>query len=351
MPAAPSSATVRTTLLSSPIAYGAVDAETGRIPLPERLLIAPWGESKDLDGRPVIVDEHTATVLAANQAAIGRSEVALDFEHNTFQPRTEPQPVAGYGSLEVVTGEGIYYLPSADAWTPDGLSSYQAKHYRDLSPTVIRDESDRVVALHSVALTRAGQIEGLRAYTLSAASLEALATRLAAPGTGSGDKFRRILCKLLGQPEDCTDEELIAAVEKREPAKTESDPTPMSAASQAESQETKPAAPAVPTGEPAPLSAEQRLDLLERRQLLAEAKAAGKIIPLSAEACDKLPLEHLRTVIDGLAAEQVPLQGKTTDKPGDPPKVDALSAEESEVCRRLGLTEEAYRKANPTAAA
>lgn len=324
--------TVRRDPLASlilPIPLGEAD-ETGRIPLPESLVIATWGESRDLKGDPVIVNEKTASVLAANQAKLGREEVALDFEHNTWDKKTpEPKPVASYGTLSVQEGVGIIWTPLAESWTPEGTSYYTGKHYRDISPTVYRDENGVVIGIHSVALTRAGQVSHLKAYSLSASSadLAALSADIKSDTSTTMD-YQALLAKLLGiSPDDLagmTEEDIIAkadalaaAAAPKEEKKEETEPTPMSA----------------------------RLDAIERTQLLQDAKLAGKIIPLSAEAFNALPLSAAKALIDGLESGKVPTSARTSETVDDA-KPKALSADEKEVCKQLGLTEEQFRKGN-----
>jgi phage I-like protein len=303
---------------------------TGPLALPERLLILPWGESRALDGAPVIVNDHTLAALAANQAKIGAGEVPLDFEHNTLPGEkgkaAEPKPVAGYGALSAVAGEGIYYTPVS--WTDLGEKFYTGGHYRDLSATPLLAKDGTVLAIDSVALTRKGQIEGIRAF--SADSLKALSALLCPeeePETESPmDPFKAALLKLLKLPETATDEEITAAVTAAE-----------------KGGEGKPG----DVGAPTPLSADARLDAMERRLILDGAKAAGKILPLSVEVANRLPVETLRTVVDGLTPGQVPVNGIT---PADGAEGDvqpkALSASESEACNLLGVDPKRYREVN-----
>lgn len=319
--------------------------------LPTELVIAPWGASRALDGTPVIVNERTAAVLSANQDEIGRAEIALDFEHNTFdgpdatpaeRHAKEPRKVAGYGALSVIPGKGIVYLPLADAWTPEGIEHVTGKHYRDLSPVPILDEeTGEVIAMHSVALTRAGQIPTLRAYSANA-DLTRCLKALSADSTDPTDndmKFRAIACAALGLPVTATDEEIVAAGEKK-PA------------------ETPGAAPGAPSVIAMSADLDARLKAIEagqvasqRQAIVDKATAAGKAIPLSADAIAKLEPATLQTIVDGLEAGAVPMSSNTPgkdqgDKLGTP---KALSAEEAEVATRLGISAEDYRKANPEA--
>nr|WP_246417968.1 phage protease [Haloferula luteola] len=301
--------------------------ETGRIPLPESLVIAKWGESRDLEGRPVIVNEKTVAVLAGNQARLGKNEIALDFEHNTFRKDLpEPKPVAAYGALSVMEGVGIVWTPAADSWTPEGTKFYTGKHYRDLSPTVHRDADGVVIGLHSVALTRAGQIDDLRAYA-TAMSAEASPLSTDTTPTTMDTNHSAILAKLLNVSTDdlnsMKEEDIVAKFDalSKPDAPEKEETTPMNADA---------------------LSA--RIDLLEKRNLLSEAKLAGKAIPFSAEAAEALPLSTLKTVLKDLKPGEVPTAAATSKQHGDEGRPKALSAEESEVIKQLGISEDEYRK-------
>ncbi len=143
--------------------------------LPSRIKVLDWGKNKTLDGE-ITFDEQSAQVFYANQKSIGRTYAPLDFNHNTvpgtmaYKNDKEPRAVAGYGVPTIAPGDGLYY--EYMQWTPSGVKS--AKDFADLSPAVITDDDNRVIGLHSTALTPAGAIEGLSFY--SAESIDALKT-------------------------------------------------------------------------------------------------------------------------------------------------------------------------------
>lgn len=306
-------------------------AQKGRIPLPERLLVLPWGESRALDGSPIIVDDQVAATFAANMAKTGLDEIALDFQHGTWKADTAadspqaPVRVAAYGVCEVEPGKGIYFRPTA--WTPEGEEFYTGRHYRDLSPTPFRDDAGRVLALHSVALCRQGQIAGLHAFGAPVlAGAIPLSTDNPTMDTSESDlDFRTLLLALLGlDAETATDEDIVSAAQ----AKAAGEPM------------------AVPAPEPEKKTADPmaaRLDQMERDLILAQASAAGKIIPLSADAVSALTPAQLRETVASIPAGIVPMKSATpaADPPAGP---KPLSADEKEVCRQLGLTEDQYRK-------
>jgi phage I-like protein len=309
-----------------PLAAGAA-APAERLPLPDKILIAQWGEATALDGSPVIVGDTTLAVLSANQLKIGREEIPLDFEHGSLDPKTEPVPIAAYGTLEIEKGIGIWLRLST--WTPEGASYYSGRHYRDISPTVIRNDQGEIIGIHSVALTRSGQLAGLHAFSAgtAAASLKALSTTPEPETTPqTTTAMRDLLLALLGLPETATDEDITAAATAK-----------ISAMSSAAGDDAPPA-------EPEPMSA--RLDAIERRQILDGAKAAGKVIPFSAELAEKMELKTLSAIIDGLTPGQVPTAPKSPTTEGSPqPK--ALSADQLAICKQLGVSPARYREVNP----
>ena len=194
-------------------------------------------------------------------------------------------------------------------------------------------ENGVVIAVHSVALTRAGQVEGLRSYS-AASDIQHSIKRLSASSDNTDPamekKFRAIACAALNLPETATDEELIAAGEKKEKATT--------------------------TEVPLSADLDKRLKAIEEGQvqtqrdaIVTKASAAGKVIPLSADAISKLDPGTLQTIVDGLEAGAVPLAANTPEGKGGEGKksIKALSAEESEVAARLGISAEKYREHNP----
>ena len=129
--------------------------------LPKRIKILNWGDNPNCHGKRVNVGPLFAKCLAA--ATYPYRKVALDFEHNTFpgtaayKESSEPRPVAGFGTVEVVEGKGVYLTMSA--WTPDGEK--MAVNFADVSAGAVTDKDGNVVAVASVALCRAGAVDGM----------------------------------------------------------------------------------------------------------------------------------------------------------------------------------------------
>lgn len=145
---------------------------------PKRLKLFAWGENDSTKGK-FIVNDTTLAALPVNQRALGFETVALDFEHNTvpgspeYLRTQEPRPVAGFGSIEVVKGEGLF-LNAVEWRKPESRNEF-----KDLSPTVGTNASGEVTFVHSVALCRNGSVFDLTIET--AAALSALLHKPTAP--------------------------------------------------------------------------------------------------------------------------------------------------------------------------
>jgi phage I-like protein len=196
------------------------------------------------------------------------------------------------------------------------------------------------VAVVSVALCRNGAVPGAE---FRESTLHSTTTGGQAPRTPSNENpqqhphkenamdYKAILLKLLGLPEDASDEAVADAVEKLNQAKAP-----------------EPAPEPNPAGGVAPLAAridalERRADKAEKDAILARARAEGRVVALSAEAVAKLSPQDLEETVAKTPAT-VPLSAVT---PGAV-REKAPKAEESEEERRVremcGLTREEVEK-------
>lgn len=297
--------------------------------LPQRVKILSWGENIGrTTGKLILVDEESASALPRNQELVACERVPMDYVHQSLKghPNFQPDPrhSPGSGIIEVVPGDGIYL--AALEYTPNGLQ--HAASYQDVSAVVHLDAKKRPLWISSVALTQTGDVAGME-FKEAVAALAALQTPLDPQPETKKDMdtpYKAILLKILGLPETATDEEIQAAAEPK-PAAPE-DTAAMSALDNRL------------------INLERYRETQERERLLDAAKAAGKVVPLSAELCMQTPVAVLSAMIDGLPAGEVPLQGaKSEEKPGK--ETVALSADETAAAKALGLSAEDYRKANP----
>jgi phage I-like protein len=328
------------------LAAVSLSGATGEGELPTRLVVAPWGEHDARKRGLVRVNQRTLDGFNAAQSSLRLDRVAIDFEHNTVpgtpahEASTEPRKVAGYGTPVVLSNVGIV-LENIE-WTPEGKAALEGGHYQDLSPTAFRAEDGTVLGLHSVALCRHGELEGLTIESAkAAAALLPLFTALSAeisPSTSTpalNSDMKEALLKLLAAlgltvtPE--MDDDAVTALmadyaDKAGAKKEEAKPDAMGA-------------------ELATVRAE--LDAVRKERVIDAARIEGKIIPLSAEAIKLTPLSVLEELVRAAKPGEVPLK-KAGEKaaPGlnDETPADAFTAEEKEVFAKFGLTPEAVAK-------
>lgn len=328
--------------------------------LPTRLVVCPWG-THDVGSRgKVIVDERSVAAFAAGQKRLGRDGlVAGDFDHNTvegtaaFAAEAEPRKVAAWGRVSIEPGVGI--VVDGLTYTPEGKAALEGGHYQDISPAVVRNDEGVVLGLHSFAFCRHGQIEN---FTISlAAAKGAVATALTALTALTDDsatpmkptpELLALLAALGTTLAEDADERAVAsaldaAAEKvvemqTLAAKSKEKPDAMSAKVDALS---------------AKITAiESERDELKRAELMRQAAAEGKIIPLSAETLNVTPLNVLADIVAQAKAGQVPVKPLTPSKEGKKGgDVDAFSADQLATFARFGLTQDEVKKYAPAKAA
>ena len=315
--------------------YSPEGGDAGVSPLPRRIMVLPWGEVPNSNGDRLVVGKRLLEEMAKETYAYGT--VALDFEHNTcpgadeYERTREPRPVAGFGRIVAEEGKGVFL--EMERWTPEGLA--MAHNYQDVSAVPVTEDGEpEVVAVVSVAICRNGAVPGaeFRESPLSNQTAGGTPpTPQQQPHKENAMDYKAILLKLLGLPEDASDEAVADAVEKLNQAKAP-EPAP----------ETNPA------GGVAPLAArvdalERRADKAEKDAILARARAEGRVVALSAEALEKLSPQDLEETVAKTPAT-VPLSAVT---PGAV-REKAPKAEESEEERRVremcGLTREEVEK-------
>jgi phage I-like protein len=197
------------------------DTAQGEKGLPQRILVLAWGDHDTTKGK-VICDATTMQQLAAYNATQNWDRIALDFEHNSVPGspsyQGEPVKIAGYGTLQLVAGEGIYLLMSS--WTPQGKEYAAGGHYGDLSPVVKVNERNEVIGLHSVALCRHGATPGLVFLSAAApvqhpaSSIQDQASSIQHPASKSMTPEQLVaeLAKILGLAADAPPADILAAL-------------------------------------------------------------------------------------------------------------------------------------------
>lgn len=312
--------------------------------LPRRIKVLNWGDNPNCHGRRVNVGPLFAKCLSS--AVYPYRQVALDFEHNTFpgtaayKESREPRPVAGFGSIEVVEGRGVYLTMSS--WTPEG--ERMAVNYADVSAGAVTDKDGNVVAVSSVALCRAGAVDGMDFVEapLSGGVSSALSGIINNNNQeGQAMDFKALLIKSLGLGDNATDEAIQAALAKaleRKPDENqEARQAAMSAAVKAAVAEAvKPIQEQV-----AALSAAAVAH--EKRDLVAEAAREGKVVALSADALAKLSVEDLKATI-AKTAVTVPLSAKTPATVKETAPSGEVPDEFRRIALNCGVSPDIFRK-------
>lgn len=308
--------------------------------LPARLCVLPWGTHETPKGK-VICNATTLAQLPGTQQRAGFDRIALDFNHATvkgtefYQP--EPQKVAAFGVPKVIAGEGIVLEDLQ--WTPEGKELALGGHYPDLSPTVLLNEQNEVIGIHSAALCRQGAVPGLTLFAADPAALFNFN-----PETAPTMNHKALLLAILGLGDDATDAEIEAAAKAfTKKATAQTDVTALNTAIEAA---LKPVT--------AKLTAlETELTAKDRQAIVELACREGKVIPktaLDGDAAQNLaPLSNsqLRALVTDLPVT-VPVEQRT------PGKVAALASTglgttttaDEMIRKNLGISEEVWKKHN-----
>jgi hypothetical protein len=326
---------------------------------PSRLVVLPWGINKSRRG-DFIVDALTAQVFAENQNRNRiDGKVALDFEHNTlpgtpaYKSSSEPRPIAAWALCSVIEGEGIVYEDIE--WTPDGLSAWERKLYQDLSPAPVRGKDGQtVIALHSTALCRHGELEGLTidhaaAPKALAAYFDALSADITLPTSTPLNppmklKLIALLAALGVTLDPNADEATTSAALDSAMGKLKKEETPAGEAeAEAMSADIKGFRAEIAQGK-------KELEQGRKDLLITKATQEGKVIPLSAEGIAATPLSALTELVGNLKPGAVPLKKKTVDGQEiteDAGQPEALSAETLDLATKMNVSEADIRKYGP----
>ena len=327
----------------------AVSLSADAAKLPRRIKVLNWGDNPNSHGKRVNVGPLFAKCL--NAETYPYRKVALDFEHNTFpgtaayKESKEPRPVAGFGTIEAVEGDGVYITMSS--WTPDGEK--MAANYADVSAGAVTDDDGNLIAVASVALCRTGAVDGMDFVEapLSGGVSSALSGIInqgrAEPGHHDNQKgkamdYKALLLKTLGLGEDATDEAIQAALDAagKKPTQEEQDAALSDAVKTAVAEAVKPIEEKV-----AALSAAAVAH--EKADLIAEAAREGKVIALGADAIGKITVEDLKATI-AKTPVTVPLAAKTPANMKENPPAGEVPEEFRQIALNCGVSPEIFKK-------
>ena len=288
---------------------------------PEWIKVTPRGKFTARDGRVFDVDPE---LLAARFVQDG-VDLPVDIDHATVKKAMfgEAAPAVGWISKLEARADGLY---GKVEWLADGLAVLAARTHRYISPTLKHDENGKAFWLHSAALVAA-----------PAASMAAVAS--ADLNHSQETPMLKAIAAALGLSEDASEASCLTTVNS---LKAHIDP----AVHQAALDKVK------------TLSADLQARNLADHQakvdaLLDDALKSKKIVPAQRDQYAALcaTTEGLGQVSALFATMTATLTASGLDdkQPGD--KVATLSAEDRDIIKMLGVSEEDYRKTNGLTAA
>ena len=164
---------------------------------PETISVLPLGHVVSSKGE-FDVDEESFHAMKAQIAQRG-VDLVVDYEHQTL--KGVEAPAAGW--VKELKLEGGF-IKAVVEWTGRGAEYLKNKEYRYLSPVVnVRKSDNKATGLHSLALTNTPAIEHMTAI-VNSDNFE---------GGHTNMEIIKKLAKLLGLPEDATEEQFEAALE------------------------------------------------------------------------------------------------------------------------------------------
>jgi len=287
---------------------------------PAWIKLTPRGAFTSRDGRNFIVEPE----VLVERFSADKVSVPLDLDHATVKKAMfgEAAPAVAWIEELQARSDGLY---GRVAWLQPGLDVLAAKSHRYISPSLKTDENGRATWLHSAALVAAPGI-----------SMPAVAS--AHPSSPETNMLKAIAAALNLAPE-ASEASCLAAIgdlaKRVDPTIHQQALSTLAAAN----------------SELAALKAAGRKEKVDL--LLEGALKAKKITPAQRDHYEALcatddGLVQVAKLIETLGAG---LQASNLDDRTPPGQVHTLSAEDRDVMRMLGQTEEEYRRANGLTAA
>ena len=308
---------------------------------PSELRLFKFGVNQTRKG-DLVFDEESAKLVMEDYVR-GGNELPFDIGHEMLKASgpTERHEAAGWFKPEVRQGAGGPELwASGIAWCADVAEKIKARKYRYYSPAILTNESKRITRIVNCALTNLPATYGLSPLMASQLELSMMPK----------------LAEMLGMdPATATEEDVMSALSAMmksyadmkgkmeggmQPLSDVVDPMKCSEVDEL----IQLSGVADWKGAIVALSSEIKTLRQEKHTakvstVVEDAIKARKLTPAQRESATKLGLASLELLSDFIAAA-VSVIPEPSTQPGT--KVVMLSAEEQEVCRKLGISEEAY---------
>lgn len=169
--------------------------------VPDIIPILPLGHVHSQKGE-FDVDEESFRSMKAHMEKRG-IDIVVDYEHQTLENVQAP---AGGWIKDIYLQDGA--IAAKVEWTPTARKYLENKEYRYLSPVILVRKADgKATVLHSVALTNTPAIDGMFPI-INSVDLDQY------DDEGGKTMDLKVLAKLLGLPEDVTEEQIFEKIKR-----------------------------------------------------------------------------------------------------------------------------------------
>ena len=186
--------------------------ELGGARVPDRVLLAPWGQVESTNGSFIVDEESAALAIAA--LTEHATDTPIDYEHQTlggsYASPDGRAPAAGW--IKALVAEPGVGLLARIEWTAQAKEMLAAKEYRYLSPVALIRKSDRkMIGIHSAALTNKPAIKGMTPIVNRAGSAASDSAR----STNADAAPMIALREALSLPDEAGAEDVLLAASRR----------------------------------------------------------------------------------------------------------------------------------------
>lgn len=163
--------------------------------VPEWVQVFPLGLVKSIKGNFIVDDQSISLII--NWFKQRGNDVVIDYEHQTLEG--DQAPASGW--VKEFADRGKDGLWARVEWTPRATEYITNKEYRYFSPVVVVRNSDRrAMAIHSIGLTNAPAMSGMKPIVNKDNEED------------DGMEFLALVAGLLGLGADATEEKALAAI-------------------------------------------------------------------------------------------------------------------------------------------
>lgn len=304
--------------------------------------VYPYGEVMTDEG-PILVDEQAMDLTIAYMEKRG-NDIVIDYEHQTLYGGEAPAA----GKIKRLINKGKEGFWAQSEWTERAKGYLDRKEYFYFSPVSFRRKSDnRLIGIHSVALTNAPKTHNIQALVAKAAPEY--------NSTQEETMDRKQMIEILKLKQDATDAEILAAIAALQQSgeqvvsKDVADALGLSEkASKSEVVATvlalKQHANVVPVEE---FKAMQKTIAEGKRDtLVSKAITEKKITPAQKEWAENYAMTDPKGF--ELFISKAPVVIDTTERGGGkgPDREGALDDAQMLINKQLGVTEESFKKFN-----